>query len=312
MSIAVSKRINISESNALKLFGERDKYLRIISRSMGADVAFIGGELTVTASDTDIDKIVSIFEYLSKLSQGRELTADDIYTAITLAHNNETHLVSELSDARVKVSGSLKFISPKSLMQMEYLNAIRSKDIVFSYGPAGTGKTFLAVAMAVSFYLEKKVQRIILTRPAVEAGERLGFLPGDLAEKINPYLRPLHDALQAMLEPDLIAKLVERGVIEVAPLAFMRGRTLTNAFVILDEAQNTTISQMKMFLTRLGFGSKIVVTGDTTQTDLPSTVNSGLTHALDMLSELSEIGFIHLSEKDTVRHPLVTKIIQAY
>jgi phosphate starvation-inducible PhoH-like protein len=184
--------------------------------------------------------------------------------------------------------------------------------MVFAYGPAGTGKTFLAVAMAVNMYLEKRVRRIVLTRPAVEAGEKLGFLPGDLADKINPYLRPLHDALQAMLDPDTIIRLVERNIIEVAPLAFMRGRTLSNAFVILDEAQNTTIAQMKMFLTRLGFGSKVVITGDITQIDLPINTDSGLTHALETLKDLEEISFLYLSEKDMVRHPLVTKIVAAY
>ncbi len=272
----------------------------------------MGGELTVSGAGDDVHNTMDILHYLLELSHERPISSDDVQTALRMAQSGEASSIKEMSKERIKVAGGIKYVSPKSRTQKAYLNAIKDSDMVFAYGPAGTGKTFLAVAMAVHYYLEKKVQRIILTRPAVEAGEKLGFLPGDLADKINPYLRPLHDALHAMLDSELIMKLMERGVIEVAPLAFMRGRTLSGAFIILDEAQNTTTAQMKMFLTRLGFGSKAVITGDTTQVDLPREQDSGLTNAIRTLRGVKEIGFVELSEKDVVRHPLVTKIIGAY
>jgi phosphate starvation-inducible PhoH-like protein len=247
-----------------------------------------------------------------ELSFSRNLNRDDITGALRMVKNGEGEHLREVMSDKIKVSGVVKYVSPRSRTQKDYVSAISDNDMVFAYGPAGTGKTFLAVAMAVHYYLQKKAQKIILTRPAVEAGEKLGFLPGDLADKINPYLRPLYDALYAMLDPELVDKLLERGVIEIAPLAFMRGRTLSNAFVILDEAQNTTKAQMKMFLTRLGFGSKAIITGDTTQIDLPSDIESGLNDAIIRLTGIKGISFIQLTDKDVVRHPLVTKIINAY
>ncbi|MDR2884286.1 MAG: PhoH family protein [Deferribacteraceae bacterium] len=307
-----TKKLNVSEEAISKICGTQDKYLKLIKSGLNTDISYVGGELTVSGNQYEVFSTIELFNYLVNLVLNRDITADDIHTALRLAQNGEMSSAGDMATERVKVAGGMKYVSPKSRTQRAYLNAIREHDMVFAYGPAGTGKTFLAVAMAVHYYLEKRVQRIILTRPAVEAGEKLGFLPGDLADKINPYLRPLHDALHAMLDGELIAKLMERGVIEVAPLAFMRGRTLSGAFVILDEAQNTTAAQMKMFLTRLGFGSKAVITGDTTQVDLPKDQDSGLTNALNTLKGLSEIGFIELSEKDVVRHPLVTKIIRAY
>ncbi len=307
-----TKRFRMPEASIPQVFGHKDRFLKMITKAMGTSVSFVGGELTVTGDEASVQGTVDVLQYLLEVAIEREVISDDVNTAVRMSINGDIAFAEELSKDRVKVAGGLKIVSPKSRVQKDYINAIRDKDMVFAYGPAGTGKTFLAVAMAVNYYLEKKINKIILTRPAVEAGEKLGFLPGDLAEKINPYLRPLHDALQAMLDPELVVKLMEKGVIEVAPLAFMRGRTLSNAFVILDEAQNTTISQMKMFLTRLGFGSKAVITGDTTQVDLPSKSDSGLDHAIKTLKYLDEIGFIHLSERDVVRHPLVSKIIRAY
>jgi phosphate starvation-inducible PhoH-like protein len=231
--------------------------------------------------------------------------------ARTLQAHPEMRLRSLLDDV-VLTTSSRRIVSPKGVTQQRYIQAIRTHDIVFGIGPAGTGKTYLAMAMAVRALQERQVKRIILTRPAVEAGERLGFLPGDLAEKINPYLRPLYDALHDMMEPSRISSLLERGTIEVAPLAFMRGRTLNGSFVVLDEAQNTTPEQMKMFLTRLGFDSKTVITGDVTQIDLPGGTRSGLRHAERILANVEGIERIYFSHADVVRHPLVQRIVQAY
>ncbi|MDR2104465.1 MAG: PhoH family protein [Deferribacteraceae bacterium] len=310
MSEVNSKKLNIPETAIPKLFGNNDRYIKIITRILNTSVSFVGGELSITGGAADVAKTVELLQYLHGL--GREFSTEEMQTALTLVQSGDLGFAEEFENDRVAVSGGLKYVLPKTRNQRLYINAIKEKDMVFAYGPAGTGKTFLAVAMAVNMYLDKKVRRIILTRPAVEAGEKLGFLPGDLADKINPYLRPLHDALQSMMDPEAIIRLVERNIIEVAPLAFMRGRTLSNAFVILDEAQNTTKAQMKMFLTRLGFGSKVVITGDTTQVDLPVNTDSGLTHAIETLKDLEEIAFLYLSEKDMVRHPLVTKIVGAY
>jgi phosphate starvation-inducible PhoH-like protein len=212
----------------------------------------------------------------------------------------------------VKISGRKYSIVPKTVRQKEYIEAIRSNDMVFGVGPAGTGKTYLAMAMAVAALMNKEVKRVVLCRPAVEAGEKLGFLPGDMAEKVNLYLRPLYDALHDMVDPEKAKEMVERGIVEVAPLAFMRGRTLSNAFVILDEAQNTTAVQMKMFLTRLGFNSKAVVTGDVTQIDLPRGITSGLVDALSKLKDVEGLGSVYFSEEDVIRHPLVSRIVAAY
>jgi phosphate starvation-inducible PhoH-like protein len=233
------------------------------------------------------------------------------YAVRMLAKDRNVNLEDVFKDS-IYISSTKKVIVPKSLQQKRYIDSMRVKDVLFGIGPAGTGKTYLALAMGVSHLLKKKVERIILTRPAVEAGEKLGFLPGDLLEKVNPYLRPLYDALYDMLEHDHVLRLISRDQIEVAPLAFMRGRTLNDAFIILDEAQNTTSEQMKMFLTRLGYNSKAVITGDITQIDLPSGVKSGLIEADQILKNIDEIGFIYFSEDDVVRHKVVAKIIKAY
>lgn len=307
-----SKRMYIPESIALRLFGQQDKYIKQLKHAMSVNISYIGGSLTITGPAADVKNTENAIDYLISILTERELNSDDINSVVKFVMNGEISNAQRITQDKIKVSGAVKYVTPKSATQKKYFEEIRDKDMVFAYGPAGTGKTFLAVAMAVHYYLEKKINRIILTRPAVEAGEKLGFLPGDLADKINPYLRPLYDALYSMLDYELVAKLMERNIIEVAPLAFMRGRTLTNSFVILDEAQNTTPAQMKMFLTRLGFGSKAVVTGDTTQIDLPKEHGSGLTNAINILKNVEEIGFIELTEKDVIRHPLVTKIVNAY
>jgi len=244
--------------------------------------------------------------------QLRELSGVEMARAARTLRAHPQMRLRALLDDVVLTTSSRRIVSPKGVTQQTYIQAIRSHDIVFGIGPAGTGKTYLAMAMAIRALQERQVKRIVLTRPAVEAGERLGFLPGDLAEKINPYLRPLYDALHDMMEPGRISALIERGTIEVAPLAFMRGRTLNDSFVVLDEAQNTTREQMKMFLTRLGFDSKTVITGDVTQVDLPGGAHSGLRHAEKVLSRIDGIDFVYFSHTDVVRHPLVQQIVQAY
>ncbi len=257
-------------------------------------------------------KAYRLFEELMKTAEKRELTSEDVVYAVKMINKDNNVDVSGVLTEKIKVGGWAKIVTAKSPSQREYIKAMSTSDMIFGIGPAGTGKTYLAMAMAVNQFLSKKAARIILTRPAVEAGEKLGFLPGDIADKINPYLRPLYDALYTMMDIDYVTKLIEKGVIEVAPLAFMRGRTLNDSFVILDEAQNTTEEQMKMFLTRLGFNSKAVITGDVTQIDLPSDKRSGLITAMHVLNNISEIKFIQFSDKDVVRHPLVSKIVRAY
>jgi phosphate starvation-inducible PhoH-like protein len=246
------------------------------------------------------------------LRSGYPVLAQDVQYTIRILQDKESASVKEIFLDTVYISAMKRRISPKSLNQKRYIEAMRTHDIVFGVGPAGTGKTYLAMAMAVAALMNQEFIRIVLTRPAVEAGEKLGFLPGDLAEKVNPYLRPLYDAMHDMMDFEKATKLVQRGIIEVAPLAFMRGRTLNDSFVILDEAQNTTSEQMMMFLTRLGFGSKAVITGDVTQIDLPSAATSGLVEAKELLRGVEGIAFIHFSDRDVVRHPLVQDIIRAY
>lgn len=261
----------------------------------------------------DVGRAQKVLDQLSMLMRGGyRLAKGDVRTAAQLvAQDEDVELADYFLRATTKTSGARQ-VAPKSLTQKRYLDAIDQHDIVFGIGPAGTGKTYLAMAQAVSFLLSKRVSRIILARPAVEAGEKLGFLPGDLQEKVNPYLRPLYDALYDMMDLDRVERLIERGTIEVAPIAFMRGRTLNDAFVILDEAQNTTSEQMKMFLTRLGFGSKAVVTGDVTQIDLPPGRVSGLVEAVKVIGKVEGVAFIHFDEKDVVRHALVQQIVKAY
>src|SRR5512147_1829160 len=295
------------------LFGSHDEHLRIVERLLGVSVQPRGNQAAVSGETLQVELAVKVLTGLYRvLRKGIPVTSNDVAAAVRIVCSDRNAEVSDVFEDVVFRSSRNKIITPKSVAQKKYLDAIRDFDIVFGVGPAGTGKTFLAMAMGVGFLLKKEVKRIVLARPAVEAGEKLGFLPGDMAEKVNPYLRPLHDALYTMLEYEQAAKLMERGTIEVAPLAFMRGRTLNDSFVILDEAQNTTSEQMKMFLTRIGFGSKAVITGDITQTDLPSQTRSGLVEARGILQNVQGIRFVQFHEEDVIRHPLVGRIVQAY
>jgi len=295
------------------LLGEQDKHLRQLERLTPVRISARGNNLSLSGDVSSVqlirDLLIQLYGIIEK---GYPLFPQDInYAHRILAQDGKVNIEKIFLD-KVFVSAKKRVIAPKSMAQKLYIDAIRKYDMVFGIGPAGTGKTYLAMAMAVSALMEKKVSRIALARPAVEAGEKLGFLPGDLAEKVNPYLRPLYDALFDMMDMDKATALIHKGIIEVAPLAFMRGRTLNDAFVILDEAQNTTSEQMKMFLTRLGFGSKAVITGDVTQIDLPQEKTSGLIEAENILQHSERISFVHFSELDVVRHPLVQEIIRAY
>ncbi len=295
------------------LCGSHDDHLRIVEKFLGVSILPKGNVLTVSGDPIQVELSANVLEGLYRvIRKGIPVTSNDVVAAIKIVRSDRNAEVATVFEDVVFKSSRNKIITPKSVAQKRYLDAMRDFDIVFGVGPAGTGKTFLAMAMAIGFLLRKEVKRIVLARPAIEAGEKLGFLPGDMAEKVNPYLRPLHDALYAMLEYEQAGKMMERGVIEVAPLAFMRGRTLNDSFVILDEAQNTTSEQMKMFLTRIGFGSKAVITGDVTQTDLPSGRISGLNEALVLLRGVEGIAFCGFTEIDVVRHPIVQEIIKAY
>ena len=296
----------------LKLTGPGGSNLRLLEAELGASMGLRGSTIHVHGPNRDVELVERVLHELIDALQVRELSPLEMARAARTLRAHPHIRLRALLDDVVLTTSSRRIVSPKGVTQQNYVQAIRSYDIVFGIGPAGTGKTYLAMAMAVRALQERQVKRIILTRPAVEAGERLGFLPGDLAEKINPYLRPLYDALHDMMEPGRVAALIERGTIEVAPLAFMRGRTLNDSFVILDEAQNTTVEQMKMFLTRLGFDSKTVITGDITQVDLPGGARSGLRHAQKVLSSIEGIELVYFSHADVVRHPLVQRIIQAY
>ncbi|HEY8536726.1 MAG TPA: PhoH family protein [Vicinamibacterales bacterium] len=307
------RKIEVPEAGIETLFGSFDENLRELETTFGVRIRTQGHDLIVDGDPENEAKVERTVTQLSALMrEGYRLSNGDVRTAAQLVSDDSTvELRDYLGRASTRIAGRRQ-VSPKSVNQRRYLDAIDRHDIVFGIGPAGTGKTYLAMAQAVTFLLQKKVTRIILARPAVEAGEKLGFLPGDLQEKVNPYLRPLYDALYDMLEVDRVERLLERGTVEIAPLAFMRGRTLNDAFVILDEAQNTTSEQMKMFLTRLGFGSKAVVTGDVTQIDLPSGRTSGLVEAMKVVSGVEGIAFIHFDERDVVRHRLVQQIVKAY
>jgi phosphate starvation-inducible PhoH-like protein len=294
------------------LLGTRDELLHVIEREFSADIHVRGNEITVSGPPAETALVDKLFAELLELQRkGTDLSSDAVERAVAMLRAEQ-----DVRPAEVLTQGILsargRTIRPKTLNQKHYVDAIDKHTIVFGIGPAGTGKTYLAMAKAVKALQAKEVNRIILTRPAVEAGERLGFLPGTLYEKIDPYLRPLYDALHDMVDPDSIPKLTSTGAIEIAPLAFMRGRTLNDSFVILDEAQNTTPEQMKMFLTRLGFGSKIVVTGDVTQVDLPGGQVSGLRIVREILDEVPDIRFVTLTSQDVVRHKLVGKIVDAY
>ena len=309
------KKIALPQEGIETLYGAHDGNLKHIESLLGVAIRTQGDELIVEGDKQAEQRVERIFEQLTSLmAQGYELRNGDVKTAARLVADDGGVNLRDyfLKEGQKQPEGTRRRVNPKTTNQRRYLEAIEKYDIVFGVGPAGTGKTYLAMAQAVSYLLAKKVQRIILARPAVEAGEKLGFLPGDLQEKVNPYLRPLYDALYDMMDTERATRLVERGTIEVAPIAFMRGRTLNDAFVILDEAQNTTSEQMKMFLTRLGFGSKAVVTGDITQIDLPQPGKSGLVEALKIVKDVEGIGFIYFDEKDVVRHKLVQQIVKAY
>ena len=297
---------------ARTLAGTQNENLKVLERRLGVRVGQQGSALHVSGPEAAVASALQLLAALgARLRAGRPVYRDDVEQAIQALGRSGGEGLEALQLPPV-LSQRGKVVAPRSLAQRRYVELIRDHDLVFSLGPAGTGKTYLAMAMAVAALLDKKVRRIVLCRPAVEAGEKLGFLPGDLAEKVNPYLRPLYDALHDMVEPDRAQALLEQGIIEVAPLAFMRGRTLNDAFAILDEAQNSTVEQMKMFLTRLGYSSKAVVTGDVTQIDLPSGKPSGLKHAAQILRGVDGIRFCQFDERDVVRHRLVRDIITAY
>jgi phosphate starvation-inducible PhoH-like protein len=301
------------------LLGQRDAFLKLIEAATDSTVLVRGNEITISGPPDEAERVGRIFEELLELlERGHELTEASVGQTISMIRGGAVEPGQETMPRPSEVLGDNllsnrgKKIAPKTVGQKRYVDAIRSSTVTFAVGPAGTGKTYLAVAVAVRALQERQVSRLILTRPAVEAGERLGFLPGTLYEKIDPYMRPLYDALYEMTGPDTLPRLMERGVVEVAPLAFMRGRTLNDAFIILDEAQNTTPEQMKMFLTRLGFGSTAVVNGDSTQTDLPNGTASGLSVVEEILNGIAGISFVHLGGRDVVRHEIVQHIVEAY
>ncbi len=296
----------------LRLTGASNSHLKVIEREVRATLGLRGDVIRIQGSPEAVSLTERVLAELIDVLSDSTLTEADIQRSVRTLRAHPDVRLRDLRDDAVVTTTSRRIVAPKSVTQQAYVQAIRQYDVVFGLGPAGTGKTYLAMAMAVRALVERRVKRIVLTRPAVEAGERLGFLPGDLAEKINPYLRPLHDALHDMMEPDRVTQLTSQGAIEVAPLAFMRGRTLNDAFVVLDEAQNTTVEQMKMFLTRLGFGSQAVVTGDVTQVDLPSGQPSGLLDAERLLHSVEGVRFVRFTEADIVRHPLVQRIVKAY
>lgn len=301
-----------NDDEAAAILGQRDEHLLHLEKDLAAELLVRGNELRIHGEQEAVEKAVRVFEHLKTLSRANiEINGTVLRYALATAGESEQNVAEQLIN-NIYTTPKGKQIKARTLGQRHYVNDMRANDIVFAIGPAGTGKTYLAVVMAVLALKEKQVRRIILTRPAVEAGEKLGFLPGDLQDKVDPYLRPLYDSLYDILGSDTAQKYMEKGIIEVAPLAYMRGRTLDDAFIILDEAQNTTIPQMKMFLTRIGFGSKAVITGDITQVDLPYDQTSGLIHAQKILREIKGVAFAYLTHLDVVRHPLVQQIINAY
>lgn len=310
----VTRKIEVeSMEELIKLFGPFDENIKAVCEAFDVKVVMQDGQSQLMGDERDVERALSVLDKLRNFIYGGE--NPDIGRVNYLcgcAKDGKLDDVDELLNNVVAITNKGKPIKSKTVGQKKYVDLLKKKIITFGIGPAGTGKTYLAVAVAVNAFKEKQVEKIILTRPAVEAGEKLGFLPGDLQEKVNPYLRPLYDALREMLGAESFAKMTERGTIEIAPLAYMRGRTLSNAYVILDEAQNTTKEQIKMFLTRLGENSKMIITGDLTQVDLPKGQTSGLKHAVKILKDIPDIGIIRLSEKDVVRHPLVQQIVKAY
>jgi phosphate starvation-inducible protein PhoH and related proteins len=313
MKTSAANLIIENELSLPSLYGELDKNLRLIERAYGVELNARGNRIHIHGDEKSVAQAELLIKQLADLlADGVIAGKDDVNDAIQAFFSDPSTTLRDLFLKTIPVSNRKRPVTPKNDTQRKYVDAIMRHDVVFGIGPAGTGKTYLAMATAVSALLRREVSRIILVRPAVEAGEKLGFLPGDLYEKINPYLRPLYDALYDMIETERANKLIERGDIEIAPLAFMRGRTLNDSFIILDEAQNTTSEQMKMFLTRLGFNSKTVVTGDVTQVDLPAGRGSGLIEVRKVLDDVEGICFVHFTNQDVVRHKLVQQIIQAY
>lgn len=309
----VSLKIDMPSEHMRKIFGMQDIYVKKLERDFNVTIVDRNGGVTVTGREDMVRKAAGVLKQLTIISErGNEIEEQSVDYAITMGMEERENVITEIDSDCICHTVSGKPIKPKTLGQKAYVDAIRNHMIVFGLGPAGTGKTYLAMAMAITAFKNSEVERIILTRPAIEAGEKLGFLPGDLQSKVDPYLRPLYDALYQIMGAESFAKNMEKGLIEVAPLAYMRGRTLDNAYIILDEAQNTTPAQMKMFLTRIGFGSKVVVTGDASQKDLPAGAKSGLDIASRVLSKIDDIAFCNLTGKDVVRHPLVQKIVKAY
>lgn len=303
----------IPAAHMQKIFGENDRYIQKLEKDLSVVVSDRNGELRITGEESKVKRCVDILTELQKASSlGSDIEEQKVDYALALSEEEQTEALGEIDRDLICHTINGKPIKPKTLGQKAYVDAIRKNMIVFGLGPAGTGKTYLAMAMAITAFKRDEVSRIILTRPAIEAGEKLGFLPGDLQSKVDPYLRPLYDALYQIMGAETFAKNMEKGLIEVAPLAYMRGRTLDNAYIILDEAQNTTPAQMKMFLTRIGFGSKVIVTGDSSQKDLPRDAKSGLDVAQKVLKNIDDIAFCNLTSKDVVRHPLVQKIVKAY
>jgi phosphate starvation-inducible PhoH-like protein len=307
----IKKTVEVAKILVPSILGHKDTHLRMINSEFSVNTSVLGGQFTVEGKAEDVRMAVKVLEEMVKIASEDDLDTSKTADIIRMIADNTEDAYDIMKDG-IPVAGRVKKVAPKSALQRDYVNAIRNNDMVFGIGPAGTGKTYLAMAMGVYYFLRRKCGKIILTRPAVEAGENLGFLPGDINDKINPYLRPLYDAMYSMMDYGRVNALIEDGIIEVAPLAFMRGRTLNDAFIILDEAQNTTEEQMKMFLTRMGFQSKVVVTGDITQIDLPTSRNSGLIQARKILKDINGIKFIQFTEKDVVRNTLVQKIVQAY
>ncbi|MCI9092272.1 MAG: phosphate starvation-inducible protein PhoH [Coprobacillus sp.] len=309
----IIKLDNYTIDEVKRLIGNREENIQILENAFETEIIMRGDEIVLNDTDEKIKAIKEVLIALLKLiKQGKTISKRDVMYTLKLSQTNDLNVIEELYQIKIARTMSGKLIYPKTLGQREYYQALKHNDVVFAIGPAGTGKTYLAVVFAVQALKNHEVQRIVLTRPAVEAGESLGFLPGDLKEKVDPYLRPLYDALYDMLGAEQTERYIEKGIIEIAPLAYMRGRTLEDAYVILDEAQNTTDAQMKMFLTRLGFNSKMIITGDITQIDLPKGVMSGLKRALHILKNVSGIRFVYLKALDVVRHPVVQRIIERY
>lgn len=296
------------------IFGQFDSNLKMIEKKLGISIVVRDGNIKALGAETKVNIAKSIFDELVRLSlQGKNITSTEVNYLLNMKEEAiNSHTFSDAQGSTICHTTTGKVVAPKTIGQKAYIDSIKKNMIVFGVGPAGTGKTYLAMAMAITAFQKEEVSRIILTRPAIEAGEKLGFLPGDMQQKVDPYLRPLYDALYSIMGADAFSRNMERGLIEVAPLAYMRGRTLDNSYIILDEAQNTTPAQMKMFLTRIGFGSKAIITGDITQKDLPKGQKSGLDEALKVLKNIEDIGICHLSASDVVRHPLVQQIVNAY